>query len=156
MSSLSSARNEIDETHESLVPATVRQLSSVRVLLVVVSSLIAGVAIGLSLRWAEPVSNRLTEIMTDIGGVYIAQYDASRTTVAGTSEYLIVLSSNADPTSYITFFEHHPAIEYLSESIYPNTLRVALRIPVREALEDLGAQPFVAFAIRNYPFLLCH
>jgi hypothetical protein len=56
----------------------------------------------------------------------------------------------------MTFFEQHPDIEYLSESIYPNTVRVALRIPVRQALEDLGRQPFVAFVIRNYPFLLCH
>ena len=57
---------------------------------------------------------------------------------------------------YAAFFEHHFQIEYLNESIYPNTLRVALKIPVRQALEDLNVQPFVAFVIRNYPFLFCH
>jgi hypothetical protein len=134
----------------------VRRPARGRALLIVTSSLIVGVVVGLLLRWAEPIMDRLTGIVSDIGGIYLTQYDASRTTAAGTSEYLIVLSGNADPVSYVTFFEHHPDIEYLSESIYPNTLRVALKIPVRQALDDLNAQPFVGFVIRNYPFLLCH
>lgn len=138
------------------VSPTFGALCPTRGVMIVGLSLIAGVLIGLSLRWVEPMTNRLTDIVTDIGVVYLTQYDASRTTAAGTSEYLIVLSRDAGAMSYVEFFEHHPDIEYLSESIYPNTLRVALKIPVRQALEDLNAQPFVAFVIRNYPFLFCH
>lgn len=156
MPPLGSSRKDVGESHEPSLTATVRKPSLARGLPLVVATLIVGVVIGVSLRWVEPITNRLAEIGANIGGVYVAQYDASRTTPAGMSEYLIVLSGNAERLNYMTFFEQHPDIEYLSESIYPNTVRVALRIPVRQALEDLGRQPFVAFVIRNYPFLLCH
>ncbi|MFQ5995285.1 MAG: hypothetical protein ACE5K1_09320 [Acidiferrobacterales bacterium] len=132
------------------------KLNRALTLTIVFVCLIVGVLVALSGRWADPVTNRLTKVVAAIGGAYAVQYAASRATPVGASEYLIVLASDAKATSYVTFFEQHPDIEYLSESIYPNTLRVALKIPVRDVLADLNAQPFVNFVVRNYPFLFCH
>ncbi len=87
---------------------------------------------------------------------YSALYEVGRTTPRGTSEYLVFLNRGADIATYMAFIEGHPDIQYLSESIYPNAIRIALKIPVRNALDDLKAQPFTRFVIRNYPFLFCH
>ena len=73
-----------------------------------------------------------------------------------TSEYLVILKPNASTVDYRAFIEAHPQIEYLSRSIYPNTIRVALRVPVTDILEELNGQPFVGFAVRNLPIFFCH
>ena len=73
-----------------------------------------------------------------------------------TSEYLIVLKSAPPAQEYLGYIENHPAIEYLSPSIYPHTIRVSLRVPVAQTLTELESQPFVSFAIRNLPIFFCH
>lgn len=98
------------------------------------------------------------DVLAGLGSPYMASYQGEESGGApsGSSEYLVVLSGSVDEATYLNLFAQHPDIEYLSESIYPNTFRIALRVPVGGAVEFLEAQPRVRFVIKNYPFLFCH
>ena len=87
---------------------------------------------------------------------YSNQLNASLATRDGRSEYLIALSKDQSLTNHMAYIEAHQHIKYLSESIYPNTIRVALDVPVTQTVKDIEAQPFTRFVIKNYPFLFCH
>lgn len=131
-----------------------------RVLLTAGICLVLGFMIGSWSLWGSKLKDAVQAVAPAFGTAYTtlydAVYDASKATPPGTSEYLVFLHGSVDPETYLGFFQEHPDIEYLSESIYPNAVRIALRIPVQQPLEELRTQPFARFVIRNYPFLLCH
>jgi hypothetical protein len=115
-------------------------------------------AAGGLLAFNSAVREATLEVLAGLGAPYLATYPEgdSRRVAGGFSEYLVVLSGEVDEATRLDLFARRPDIEYLSASIYPNTHRVALRVPVGEALEFLEAQPSVRFVIKNYPFLFCH
>ncbi len=135
---------------ESVAPPSRRWTVTVAGVCFVLGFLVA------SIRWGGALGDQLNRFVLNATTAYSALYEVARTTPPGTSEYLVFLNRGVDAPTYMAFIEGHPDIEYLSESIYPNAIRVALKIPVRDTLKDLEAQPFARFVIRNYPFLFCH
>jgi hypothetical protein len=126
------------------------------VLLIAGICFVFGFFVATATRWAGTLKDQLADAMLSAGSVYSATYQASRTTARGRSEYLVFFGTDVDAKVYMTFFEQHPDIEYHSESVYPHAVRVALKVPVRDTLEDLRAQPFTRFVVPNYPFFFCH
>ena len=102
------------------------------------------------------LQNQMSRWMTLMESAYTAQLNASLTDRDGRSEYLIALSKDEALSDHMTFINAHKHIKYLSDSIYPNTIRVAVDVPVTQTITDIEAQPFTRFVIKNYPFLLCH
>lgn len=109
-----------------------------------------------SVRWGDNLGSQLNQLVLKGAAAYTSLYQVARTAPPRTSEYLIFLNRGVSVPTYMGYIEGHPDIQYLSESIYPNAIRVALNIPVRDTLADLQTQPFARFVIRNYPFLFCH
>lgn len=109
-----------------------------------------------SIPWGGSIGDRLNRLVLKGATAYTSLYQVARTAPPRTSEYLVFLNRGVSVPTYMAFIEGHPDIEYLSESIYPSAIRIALKIPVRDVLADLEAQPFSWFVIRNYPFLFCH
>ena len=107
---------------------------------------------------SENVRTRVLDTLALIGGSYrVEQQVAASSAQSDTrSEYLVVLSASAEANHYHAYFEQHPDIDYLSESIYPGTIRVSLPVPVGAVLEELKAQSFASFVIRNLPIFFCH
>ena len=94
-----------------------------------------------------------------VGGAYRVQYESSVPDSPDgkrRSEYLVVLREDVEPSTYFEFFDTDPDMEYLSDSIYPRTIRVSLPVPVGASLETLEAQPFARFVVRNLPILFFH
>jgi hypothetical protein len=67
-----------------------------------------------------------------------------------------VLNDGARAVDYRAFFSASPQIEYLSESVYPNTIRISLPVPVSGALEKINSQSFTRFVFRNLAIFFCH
>lgn len=97
--------------------------------------------------------NRWVSLMES---AYTNQFDARLNDRKGQSEYLITLSGDQSSSNHMAFLESHKNVTYLSDSIYPNTIRVAVNIPVGETIKEIEAQPFTRFVVKNYPFLFCH
>ena len=100
---------------------------------------------------------RALQALSWLGGAYSNSYAALDVEPSNTrtSEYLIVLDTQTG-SDYHTYIDTHPDIEFLSESVYPNTIRVALTVPVGDTIKQLEARPFVRFVIRNLPIFFCH
>lgn len=109
-----------------------------------------------SIPWGGSLGSQLNRLVLKGAAAYTSLYQVASTAPPRTSEYLIFLNRGVSVPTYMGYIEGHPDIQYLSESIYPNAIRVALNIPVRDTLADLQTQPFARFVIRNYPFLFCH
>ena len=122
-----------------------------------VSALLGALAAA-ALVGVERPGPRLLALLGAIGGAYRVQHEirVPDASLAGRAEYLVVLSGDEAAASAIAYFAAHADIEYLSESIYPRTHRVALPVPVGDLPEELESQPFVRFVVRNLPFFFCH
>jgi hypothetical protein len=127
-----------------------------RILVSVVVCFVLGFAVAASIQWIVPLRRGLESAAREFGEAYVALYSASIPAPSGSAEYLVFMKGTPDVATYMRYFDLHPEIGYLSESIYPNAVRVSLKIPVGRVREDLESQPFARFVIKNYPFLLCH
>ena len=130
--------------------------SSGRVLVTVVAGFALGFIIAASIHWISPLKRGFNIAAREFQEAYLALYDASLPTPSGSAEYLVFLNRETDMAAYMSYFDLHPDIDFLSDSIYPNAVRIALKVPVDKSLGELKAQPFARFVIKNYPFLLCH
>ena len=105
----------------------------------------------------ESHRSRLAHILSWIGNAYSTAHSLPDVTkpTQRMSEYLVILNRNSDE-NYAAFIETHPKIVYLSNSVYPNTIRVAITVPIGDTLEELEATSFIKFIIRNLPIFFCH
>ena len=107
---------------------------------------------------SEAFGERLMSVLSAMGGSYRAQYEARlpEEALAGRAEYLVVLRDISQLAATMQYIELHPDVDYLSESIYPRTLRVSLPVPVGDLPDEIEGQPFVRFVIKNLPVFFCH
>jgi len=105
----------------------------------------------------ENNKTRLVSILSWLGNTYSNAHSITDETKPAqrVSEYLLILDRNSDE-DYAAFIATHPKIVYLSDSVYPNTIRVAITVPIGDTLAELEATSFIKFIIRNLPIFFCH
>lgn len=120
----------------------------------------AGVLLALALGAAAATLDAwlpgLQRLMLYAGKSYLVAMQADVTRGGGTSEYLVVLREEAARKDTLAFIAAHPRMAYAGESIYPRTVRVALKVPVTDAQKALESLPYVDFILPNNPLLICH
>lgn len=123
----------------------------------ILAALLGGVA-AFAVADSESLGERAMQILAAMGGSYRVQYEARLPDEAliGRTEYLMVLRDEDQRAASLAYIESHPDIEYLSESIYPRTLRVSLPVPVGALPDEIETQPFVRFVVKNLPIFFCH
>ena len=105
----------------------------------------------------ESNKTRLVSILSWLGNAYSNAHPVAGEPKSAqrVSEYLLILDRDSDE-DYAAFIATHPKIVYLSGSVYPNTIRVAITVPIGDTLEELEATSFIKFIIRNLPIFFCH
>jgi hypothetical protein len=136
--------------------STSRALDRVKPVLLA-AALLAGALAGGVVASAD-VRKLVLNVVGWFGGSYRLAYQARTPDQGGArrSEYLVVLNDGARAVDYLAFFSASPQIEYLSESVYPNTIRISLPVPVSGALEKINSQSFTRFVFRNLAIFFCH
>lgn len=114
------------------------------------------VAIGIAAGTKDAWLPGFQRLLLYAGKSYLKAMQADGVRTSGTSEYLVVLSSEAARKDTLAFIASHPNMSYAGESIYPRTVRVTLKVPVTDGKNALEALPSVDFLIPNSPLLLCH
>jgi len=118
--------------------------------------LVIALAVGFAAATKDAWLPGFQRLMLYAGKSYLKAMQADGVRTSGTSEYLVVLREEAARKDTLAFIASHPNMSYAGESIYPRTVRVALKVPVTDAQKALEAQPYVDFIIPNSPLLLCH
>lgn len=110
-----------------------------------------GVAIGVHpLWWPEAQA-----LLLQIGKAHLSASGASPRDKES-SEYLVVLRDGAMREQAQQFIAARADMRYVTDSIYPLTLVVALPVPVTEAKAVLGQQPFARMVLPVLPIFFCH
>lgn len=119
--------------------------------LALIGAFILGVLSASHNEWRLP----LQRLLLEIGGAQLANLEAVQSTRYGASEYLVVLAGEDQRAAARRYIDAHPAVEWLGDSVFPRTLRVAIRVPVTDAERDLETQSFARWVVPNHTLLFC-
>ncbi len=117
-----------------------------------VTAALVGILVGVHPLWWPQTK----QLLLFIGQARLATVDPALPGAAKQSEYLVVLREAAQRDSAQRYFATQPGIDYVGESIYPQTLVVAIGVPVGESKDALASQPFTRAVLPVLPLFFCH
>lgn len=118
-----------------------------------------GAGLSVALLVSDGGVHAVADFLQLVGSPYVVESNGSVSGEGGStksSEYLLIFSKETDSKNLFAYLKSRSRLNYSGDSVYPNTIRVNVDIPVGDSLKQLKAQPFTRFVFKNLPLFFCH